>query len=172
MAIRNESGDAVDYEVQPSDPGPPNASAVRNATGNALLFSSMGTALAGVGCLTDFGDQALVLVGLGFLVVGLVFLGVAFDRARRLATDVRALRLVRSTGRTLLVDGDEHAHTFTPGTWVEFWSRTDPAVRLAQSPVIDKPSAVVILRRCPSSAQALSGAGSPPADAAYYVHVQ
>jgi hypothetical protein len=131
----------------------------------------MGTASVGFGCLTGFGDQALVLLGLGFLAVGLVFQGVTFDRARRLARASVALRLVRS-GRAHLSDGDEHPHAFDAGTWVEFWSSKDPAVKLAQSPAIFNPIARVVLRRCIDLAHVDAGARFAPEDLRYHVEVE
>lgn len=170
MAIRNQSGNAVDYDVKPSDPGPPPPVArIQNAAAAGLTASAIGLMFTAFGCLTGFGDQAFVLAGLGFLVVGLVFQGIALDRARRLGTVSLALRSGGS-GMTHLADGDEHAHTFKPGTWVEFWSKDEPPQKLAQSPMIFNSDARVTLRRCVDPQQA--GRGTAPQDLGYHVDVE
>lgn len=173
MPVRNQSGEPVDYDVQPSDPDPPPAPEARGvqiAAANGLVWSAVGAAFTGFGCLTGFGDQALILAGLAFLVVGLVFHGVAFDRARRLVSERAAFRIVRS-GKTHLADGDEHPHVFTGGTWVEFWSKKDPTLMLAKSPVIFHPAATVVLRRCADPAHLAAGARIAPTDLGYHVDV-
>ncbi len=148
MTVENQSGKDIEYDVEPSDPGGPGSGNVSRPVMYSLIASGTGATFMGIGCLTGFGDQSLVLAGLGFLAVGLVFQGVAFDRARRLEIAGPTLRIRGGAGRRRLDDGEVHRHTFVAGTWVEFWDPDNPGTRLAQSPPIFKPTARVILRRC------------------------
>jgi hypothetical protein len=148
MAIGNGSGHDIDYDVQPSDPGggPSGGNAVAKSAGFGLFFSSLGTALAGIGCLTGLGGRGLLLAGFGSLVAGLVYHGITLDRARRLASSPAMPRLGIAPTMNHLADGQEHAHEFVPGTWVNFW-HPDTKEKLAQSPTIFNSNARVTLRR-------------------------
>lgn len=147
MAVRNEGGQDVDYDVEPSEPGGGGGgNLVANSAGKALLFSSLGATFAAVGCLTGLGGQGLVLAGLGLLAAGLVFQGITLDRARRLAAAAPMARIVGTSGKKLLKNQEEHSHTFVAGTWVNFWL-PGTMTKLAQSPQIHDANARVILRR-------------------------
>lgn len=167
MAIGNGSGREVEYDVEPSDPGGGGGGNLVDPLKTSLLLTSLGTAFVGVGCLTRMGGLGLELAGLGLLAAGLVFQGIALDRARRLATigplAVRNLILDRR-----LTDGEEHPHVFAAGTWVNY---RDPETKakLASSPKIFNPNARVTLRR---NASGTTNQGDAPlAEGGYWVEV-
>lgn len=147
-SVGNGSGHDVDYEVEPSDPG----GIIKGDTQMAMYSLIAGTVAVGVGCLTHIGGRGLVYLGVGLLVLALVFQVRALRRLRTLArrtTPVPAAIQSAGGGKTPLPDGQEHAKTFVAGTSrVVFYSDQEPFEPLAASPPLPDANARVVLRKC------------------------
>lgn len=145
MAIGNQSGRDVEYEVQPSNPGPN----LTHPQVTALAFTAGGGALTAYGCLGD-GGRGLTAFGLSLLAGAVVSETIALHRARSGSIAPRS----GGGTKTHLAHGAEHLHTFTNGTWVVFYEVGQDAP-LAQSPVVFDPGCTVRLRRCPADGDRL-----------------
>lgn len=168
MAIGNGSGRDIEYEVEPSDPG----GTLTGPTKTAMFLTVAGGAAVGVGCLTGFGGRYLVYFGLLLLVGAFAFQSVVLRRARDLERRVAPFVTLRAstTGKTKLPDGQQHAKTFVPGSWVVFYEDQAPHAVLATSPLVHAAEASVVLRRC-GTPSTLTGGAAARADSGYFVEM-
>lgn len=146
-SVGNGSGRDIEYEVEPSDPG------IVSDTKGATFSLIAGTAAVGIGCLTRFGGRGLVLLGVGLLVLALVFQVRALRGLRTLRRGPRARYAAvqpAGGGRTPLPDAQEHdGKNFVAGTsWVVFYDDQEPYQALAMSPPVPDANARVVLRKC------------------------
>lgn len=139
MAVTNQSGRDVEYEVKPSDPG----------LGTPIALSAAltlgGTAFTALGCLTEIGGEPMTLIGLFLLVAALV-------------ADVYAYNKVKTAGpvpvsagsgvKTLVTPGETKPQSFPAGTWVVFSNPEVPNEVLATSEPIFDSEATVAFREC------------------------
>lgn len=144
MAVGNGSGRDVEYEVQPSNPG----GDLTQPLTIAMLATAAGGAFTAFGCLAG-GGTTLTVVGLFLLAAALVADAVALNRAKSGST-----RLGSGGPKTHLLDGAEHPHVFTAGTWVVFYeTAANGGAMITQSPIIfDDVNCTVVLRQCPPPA--------------------
>lgn len=141
MAIGNQSGRDVEYEVQPSNPAP----GLTNPLVTSLATTALGAAFTAYGCLAD-GGTGITVIGLFLLAAALVADVIALNRARSGAASSKSLS---GSSKTLIANGATHPHTFTAGTWVVFYEK-DHDSPLAQSPIVfDDVNCTVVLRQCP-----------------------
>jgi hypothetical protein len=138
MAVNNNSGRDVEYEVQPSNPG------LGGPIGLSAALTAVGGGLTAYGCLADEGT--LTAVGLFLLVAALLADLYAYNKAQGV--------VVAGTGggKALLADGASVEHAFAAGTWVVFTEVGKPSKVLGSSPPIFQQEASVTLRRCAPSA--------------------
>jgi hypothetical protein len=147
-SVGNGSGHDVEYEVEPSDPGGNIVGDTKGATYSLIA----GTAAVGVGCLTQIGGRGLVFLGVGLLVLALVFQIRALRGLRTLRREPRARYAAvqrAGGGRTPLPDAHEHGKDFVAGmSWVVFYDNQAPYEPLAMSPPVPDANARVVLRKC------------------------
>jgi hypothetical protein len=101
MAIGNQSGRDVEYEVEPGDPG------LRQPILLAAALTGVGGALAALGCLTEMGGEALTVVGL-FMLVGALLANVyAYNKVNAAGPFTPT---PPTGGKKPLADGDTATH--------------------------------------------------------------
>jgi hypothetical protein len=147
-SVGNGSGHDVEYEVEPSDPGGNIVGDTKGATYSLIA----GTAAVGVGCLTQIGGRGLVFLGVGLLVLALVFQIRALRGLRTLRREPRARYAAvqrAGGGRTPLPDAQEHdGKNFVAGmSWVVFYNDKEPYQALAMSPPVPDANSRVVLRK-------------------------
>lgn len=153
MAIGNGSNRDVEYEVQPSTPN------IANPALLAAVLTGGGVAATALGCLLDFGDPGLTVLGLFMLVAALAADVYIYNAA---SPGAAAFVPTAEAKGTIRVGAPPVPHEFAAGTWVVFRDATKVSKPLlAVSPPIFNKDADVILRNCIDSSAVAVGDPDP-----------